>query len=403
IPEMLAQSPDPQSPNPQSLYLVGHETLGRWDGATWAYHLPDALGSVRQAADGAGGVASSREWTPFGVELGGGQAGLGYTGEWWDADVGLLYLRARWYDGQVGRFTRQDPFPGFPKRPQSQNSYPYTTDNPINATDPAGLQQNYPDDDDCEPGEICYTGIIGPYVVPPPPPTPISYADLLADPEKRRRWCAQEAIRSINEAILSGPRDYFDLTWKSIDNSLYSSLCCSESLPAYEEAFLNADPLGREVAGPITVDSGWYDFWASIIKAYGKRLGGPMIGVTTVHFRSRMEVTFMLYEHGTTIDVRDWYDTRSFIWVQPWLGCLSLNRDIEVATKSSERLGPYSLGKVQGAQEGSGNLPYGLRYEGGAGRPERVTMRLLVGMPNAGIPVGVVKEYSIWSPAVSLP
>ncbi|MDY7079288.1 MAG: hypothetical protein SXV54_20430, partial [Chloroflexota bacterium] len=34
IPEMLAQSPDPQSPNPQSLYLVGHETLGRWDGAT---------------------------------------------------------------------------------------------------------------------------------------------------------------------------------------------------------------------------------------------------------------------------------------------------------------------------------------------------------------------------------
>jgi len=36
-----------------SLYLVGHDTLGRWDSSTWAYHLPDALGSVRQETDGA--------------------------------------------------------------------------------------------------------------------------------------------------------------------------------------------------------------------------------------------------------------------------------------------------------------------------------------------------------------
>ena len=47
-----------------TLYLVGHETLGQWDGADWAYYLPDALGSVRQVADGAGAVVSAREWTP---------------------------------------------------------------------------------------------------------------------------------------------------------------------------------------------------------------------------------------------------------------------------------------------------------------------------------------------------
>mgnify|MGYP007065671162 CR=1 FL=1 len=28
VPEMMAQSPNPQSPNHQSLYLVGHDTLG---------------------------------------------------------------------------------------------------------------------------------------------------------------------------------------------------------------------------------------------------------------------------------------------------------------------------------------------------------------------------------------
>jgi YD repeat-containing protein len=86
LPEML-QSHDPQSANPQSLYLVGHETLGVWDGSEWTYYLPDALGSVRQETDENGTVTADREWTPYGVEVGGVQAGLGYTGEWHDAGL----------------------------------------------------------------------------------------------------------------------------------------------------------------------------------------------------------------------------------------------------------------------------------------------------------------------------
>ncbi len=119
-------------------YLVGHETVGRWDGSGWAYHLPDALGSVRQEVDGAGVVVSTREWTPYGVEVGGAQAGLGYTGEWWDGDVGLLYLRARWYAPGEGRFTAPDPFSGLLSWPQSQNPYPYAANNPVLQADPSG-------------------------------------------------------------------------------------------------------------------------------------------------------------------------------------------------------------------------------------------------------------------------
>ncbi|MDY7080078.1 MAG: RHS repeat-associated core domain-containing protein [Chloroflexota bacterium] len=130
VPEMLSDG--------ASVYLVAHDTLGVWDGVTWAYHLPDALGSVRQAVDGAGGVASSREWTPFGVELGVGQAGLGYTGEWWDVSVGLQYLRARWYDGQVGRFTRRDVWPGNQQQPLTMNPYLYALANPVLLGDPSG-------------------------------------------------------------------------------------------------------------------------------------------------------------------------------------------------------------------------------------------------------------------------
>ncbi|MDY7077504.1 MAG: RHS repeat-associated core domain-containing protein, partial [Chloroflexota bacterium] len=145
IPEMLSEG--------DNLYLVGHDTLGGWDGVTWAYHLPDALGSVRQVADGAGAGASTREWTPYGVELGVGQAGLGYTGEWWDADVGLLYLRARWYDGQVGRFTQRDVWEGDYLRPQSLHSYVYVQNNAVNLIDPSGLFCGWPpyiSGSDCE-------------------------------------------------------------------------------------------------------------------------------------------------------------------------------------------------------------------------------------------------------------
>jgi RHS repeat-associated protein len=130
LPEMLSDG--------DNLYLVGHETLGTWDGATWAYHLPDALGSVRQVADGAGAVVSSREWTPFGVEVGAAQAGLGYTGEWWDAGVGLQYLRARWYEPYLNQFISPDTIvPDF-RNPQSINRYAYVLGNPINYRDPSG-------------------------------------------------------------------------------------------------------------------------------------------------------------------------------------------------------------------------------------------------------------------------
>jgi RHS repeat-associated protein len=63
---------------------------------------------------------------------------LRYTGEQWDNDVGLLYLRARWYDPSVGRFTTRDPFPGLSALPQTQHPYVYATNNPINLTDPSG-------------------------------------------------------------------------------------------------------------------------------------------------------------------------------------------------------------------------------------------------------------------------
>jgi RHS repeat-associated protein len=72
------------------------------------------------------------------VEVGGAQAGLGYTGEWQAADVGLVYLRARWYQAETGRFTQVDPWEGDIWEPLSLNDYSYTRADPLNRVDPSG-------------------------------------------------------------------------------------------------------------------------------------------------------------------------------------------------------------------------------------------------------------------------
>jgi RHS repeat-associated protein len=138
VPEMLSE--DQAMGSSIALYLVGHETLGRWDGADWTYYLPDALGSIRQETDGTGAVTDSREWTPFGVQVGTAQEGLGYAGEWFGSSVGLLYLRARWYAVEIGRFTSPDPVIADFHDPRSINRYVYVLGNPIGHIDPSGKQ-----------------------------------------------------------------------------------------------------------------------------------------------------------------------------------------------------------------------------------------------------------------------
>ena len=133
---------------------MGHDTLAWEASGGWTYALPDPLGSVRQTVDAAGDLTAAREpvlsvaegWTPYGVEVNGAQSGLGFTGEWFDADVGLQYLRARWYDAEVGRFTRVDPWYGNLERPQSQGGFSYVVNNPIRLLDPLGLCETDPYD-----------------------------------------------------------------------------------------------------------------------------------------------------------------------------------------------------------------------------------------------------------------
>ena len=58
---------------------------------------------------------------------------FGYCGEYTDTESGLIYLRARMYDSQTGRFINEDP------ARSGTNWYVYAENNPILFIDPSGL------------------------------------------------------------------------------------------------------------------------------------------------------------------------------------------------------------------------------------------------------------------------
>ena len=113
----------------------------RRPGATPAYFLGDALGSVRQLTNARGAVTLARSYQPYGSVMssaGTGTTNYNFTGEWRDAGTNLLYLRARYYSFTQGRFLTADTWAGDYQRPLSLNKWNYVHGNPINSADPTG-------------------------------------------------------------------------------------------------------------------------------------------------------------------------------------------------------------------------------------------------------------------------
>lgn len=62
-----------------------------------------------------------------------------YAGEAYEEETGLVFLRNRYYDPEIGRFISADPSLGKLTNPQSFNPYAYAGNNPANFIDPLGL------------------------------------------------------------------------------------------------------------------------------------------------------------------------------------------------------------------------------------------------------------------------
>jgi RHS repeat-associated protein len=121
------------------VYGLGPLYIVRADGTTAAF-ARDGLGSVRAEVTGTG--SSSVRYRAYGeVAQFSGAANpsvLGYAGQPLDPS-GLYYMRARWYDPTVGRFTTRDAFSGTLLAPSSLNGCAYADGRPTLLRDPLGL------------------------------------------------------------------------------------------------------------------------------------------------------------------------------------------------------------------------------------------------------------------------
>ncbi len=123
------------------VYGLGPLYVVKADGSTSSF-ARDGGKSVRAEVNGSGVVTASFRYRAYGaIAVSNGASVpsyLGYAGQLQDPSR-LLYMRARWYDPAVGRFTTRDPAAGSADVPATLNAFNYSALNPLLLTDPSGL------------------------------------------------------------------------------------------------------------------------------------------------------------------------------------------------------------------------------------------------------------------------
>jgi RHS repeat-associated protein len=123
-------------------YVHGIGLVGRFTGANAAYYDSDLLGSTAGLTNAAGSYVNRYAYRPFGENLlttEGVANPFEFVGQWgvMDEANGLDFMRARFYDNKLGRFTALDPI-GL--NGGDTNLYRYVANNPVSLVDPSGLK-----------------------------------------------------------------------------------------------------------------------------------------------------------------------------------------------------------------------------------------------------------------------
>jgi RHS repeat-associated protein len=124
-------------------YTYGDDLLSqeRSTTTTPSFFLYDGLGSTRALADDTGNLTDSYDYVAFGEllnESGTTENSYRYTGEQFDNSLDQYYLRARYYNQGVGRFTQMDTWMGNDSDPITLHKYLYGDVDPGNMVDPSG-------------------------------------------------------------------------------------------------------------------------------------------------------------------------------------------------------------------------------------------------------------------------
>ncbi|OMF86246.1 hypothetical protein BK146_27790 [Paenibacillus sp. FSL R7-0333] len=123
-------------------YIRGINYIARMNQAEkYTYYLYNGHGDVVQTVTASGEVQNQYDYDVFGnrtltIEV--YAESIQYAGEFYDAESGLYYLRARYYDPYTARFISEDSYRGEDTNPLSLNLYTYAHNNPILFLDPTG-------------------------------------------------------------------------------------------------------------------------------------------------------------------------------------------------------------------------------------------------------------------------
>src|SRR5438094_811233 len=102
------------------------------------YYAQDFPGNVVGLVNAAQGLVAQYKYKPYGADNGSSPGTVPnpfrFAARQLDSETGLYYMRARYYDPQLGRFVSEDPI----GLAGGINAYAYTGDNPVNGRDPSG-------------------------------------------------------------------------------------------------------------------------------------------------------------------------------------------------------------------------------------------------------------------------
>jgi RHS repeat-associated protein len=120
-------------------YYLGGQRVAMREGNTPVYLHTDHLGSASLATNTSGGKVSEMRYYAYGgTRSGTMDTDRLYTGQRWEASIGLYDYNARYYDPVLGRFVQADTVVPSPQNAQAFNRYSYVLNSPLRYTDPSG-------------------------------------------------------------------------------------------------------------------------------------------------------------------------------------------------------------------------------------------------------------------------
>jgi RHS repeat-associated protein len=128
------------------VYLAGKlvDVVKTSASVTHTYVQTDYQGSTIALTDKTGAIDEQDAYDVYGVRrvltsVTGTAINRTYTNQEYLSDVALFHYNARIYDPQIGKFLSGDPLDGGIDGAQSWNRYAYVQGNPLNRTDPTGM------------------------------------------------------------------------------------------------------------------------------------------------------------------------------------------------------------------------------------------------------------------------